>query len=395
MSLTHAPTIRVRPVPATRTPPRHPEPPPRQVTVLVPAHNEERDIIATLESLLAQTVRPNRIIVVCDNCTDSTPRLAGEFGRTSAVPVEVFHTVGNRARKAGALNAGIRHIMRGRDDLAAATRFLVTMDADTHLDEWFIERALFQMNNDDNLGGLSASCLGKEGIGENFYQRALVLFQRIEYGRFAFSRIRQNIHTMSGAGAFYRATALQSLLDQFDRVFDETSLVEDYVTTLDLKDAGWGVTSNQYCIAYTDLMTSVRSLIGQRERWVFETIEVWRKRGWDKHTWLSIAMTILGVLGIAYMALWSTFSVSSIAQHGAHIETKWAAFIAFWSLYHAYSVKHMGWKIMLLEAALLPELLFGFLRNYWLLKSIVRSYGLSVLRFLRIIKVSQESRVWS
>jgi len=48
---------------------------------------------------------------------------------------------------------------------------------------------------------------------------------------------------------------------------DHANLVEDYETTLALKETGWGVTSNQLCIAYTDLMPTLRELQAQRERW--------------------------------------------------------------------------------------------------------------------------------
>ncbi len=45
------------------------------ITVLVPAHNESAAIIETLDSLAQQTYRPDRVIVVADNCTDNTDRL--------------------------------------------------------------------------------------------------------------------------------------------------------------------------------------------------------------------------------------------------------------------------------------------------------------------------------
>ena len=63
----------------------------QKVVLLVPAHNEEVGIVATMESVEAQTLSPDRRIVVCDNCTDATPALARaragwRCGRPSGTP---------------------------------------------------------------------------------------------------------------------------------------------------------------------------------------------------------------------------------------------------------------------------------------------------------------------
>ncbi|WP_371405830.1 glycosyltransferase [Kribbella sp. NBC_00662] len=57
-----------------------------QVVVLVPAHNEEAALPAALNSLWQQTRRPDRVIVVADNCTDGTVALATGPARRSSRP---------------------------------------------------------------------------------------------------------------------------------------------------------------------------------------------------------------------------------------------------------------------------------------------------------------------
>jgi cellulose synthase/poly-beta-1,6-N-acetylglucosamine synthase-like glycosyltransferase len=69
-----------------------------RLTVLVPAHNETLTIGATLESLWGQARRPERVVVVADNCTDDTADVARRGG------AEVFTTVGNSEKKAGAFS---------------------------------------------------------------------------------------------------------------------------------------------------------------------------------------------------------------------------------------------------------------------------------------------------
>ena len=53
---------------------------PLRLTVLVPAHDETLTIGATLESLWAQARRPERVVVVADNCTDDTADVARRGG---------------------------------------------------------------------------------------------------------------------------------------------------------------------------------------------------------------------------------------------------------------------------------------------------------------------------
>ena len=104
---------------------------PVTITVLIPAHNEGSCISETLASLLSQSVPPARVVVVADNCTDATVRLAREAG------VDVHETVDNVHKKAGGLNQALREVLPGLGD----NDCVMVMDADTTLDPGFLEGA--------------------------------------------------------------------------------------------------------------------------------------------------------------------------------------------------------------------------------------------------------------
>jgi cellulose synthase/poly-beta-1,6-N-acetylglucosamine synthase-like glycosyltransferase len=53
-----------------------------QVCILIPAHNEASSIGITLSSLSSQLTSQDRVIVVADNCTDETVKIANEYGVT-------------------------------------------------------------------------------------------------------------------------------------------------------------------------------------------------------------------------------------------------------------------------------------------------------------------------
>ncbi|MEV6055731.1 glycosyltransferase family 2 protein [Streptomyces sp. NPDC052107] len=349
-----------------------------ETVVLVPARNEEAGVLTSLESLAAQTRRPDLIVVVVNNSTDRTEEYARRFADDEDTPLTVVLTFDNNPhKKAGALNFGLRWLREavgGRLD--NRVRHVLVMDADTELHPRFIERARNVIASDPELGGVSAACLGRTDLWRNPWQRYLLGMQIIEYGRAANARFRRDVHTMSGAGSFYRAEALQGLVDWRGEVFweDHRNLVEDYETTLALKESGWKVTANQLCVAYTDLMPTLRELIQQRERWSRGTVDTLRRRGWTKFTWHSISTIVMGLVGFAYIIGWGSRQLVLLAEYGFyHQPLLWALF-AFWIIYPALRVRNLGWKAMLVEAVLIPELVYTIVRAYWLISSIVKSY---------------------
>ncbi|MFJ6484407.1 glycosyltransferase family 2 protein [Streptomyces sp. NPDC091682] len=349
-----------------------------ETVVLVPARNEEVGVFTSLRSLAGQSRTPDLIIVVVNNSTDRTLDFAQQFADDEDTPPTVVLNLDNNPhKKAGALNHGLRWLREavgGR--LTNQVKHVLVMDADTELHPKFIERARNVIASDPELGGVSAACLGRTDLWRNPWQRYLLGMQIIEYGRAANTRFRRDVHTMSGAGSFYRAEALQGLLDWRGEVFweDHSNLVEDYETTLALKESGWKVTANQLCIAYTDLMPTLRELIQQRERWSRGTVDALRARGWTKFTWHSISTLILGLLGAAYILGWGTTQLVAAAKHGFSTQPILLLLFAFWIVYPALRVRNMGWKAMLVEALLIPELVFTLVRTYWLVSSIIKSY---------------------
>ena len=94
-----------------------------QVTVLIPAFNEEKVIVKTLRSLLASTYPNFEIMVVDDGSTDDTYQTVVEtFGKEPRVQI---YSKPNRG-KAAALNFGI---------LRAKGEIIVTLDAQHSV--WF------------------------------------------------------------------------------------------------------------------------------------------------------------------------------------------------------------------------------------------------------------------
>ena len=105
-----------------------PGPRPR-VAVLIPAHNEEAGLLATLASLQPQLGRNDRILVVADNCHDRTAEVARGAG---ADVVERGHA--QLRGKGYALDFGVQALA------AAPPEVVVIVDADCIVGEGAIAR---------------------------------------------------------------------------------------------------------------------------------------------------------------------------------------------------------------------------------------------------------------
>jgi len=342
---------------------------PGDVAVLLPARNEAEQISSTIQALIYQTRPPKRIIVIVNNCTDSgaTAHMAREFHG-----VEVVEMFNNPFLKAGALNEGIRTVMASQ----TLPEFVLTMDADTTPDNDFLENTVNVMNNRREVGGVSTVCDGKQNLGSTRFASQLAEVQRLEYARAAFTRMRKNIHTMSGAGSLLRMKAVLDVVVSRGVLFAERAdnLVEDFEATLEVKRMGWVVINNYYCHVHTDLMTTIPDLMKQRVRWVHGTINELRRRGWAPETWQSILTMWYAYLSIPFFYLWFVLIGFNLSVGSPDIKDYW--FLGFVILFQAISVYRLGWKMMLVAALLLPEVLFALVRHTWVITSLVKSYSL-------------------
>lgn len=108
-------------------------------TVIIPAFNEEQYLPASLAALaqaMASVPMPGQVIVVDNNSTDNTSRVATELG--ARVVFEPVNQI-SRARNAGAA--------------VADTPFLVFVDADTHVSGELLSTALEHLNSGETCGG--------------------------------------------------------------------------------------------------------------------------------------------------------------------------------------------------------------------------------------------------
>ena len=112
------------------------------ISVIIIARNEERRIGKTLQSLRKQTLLPDEVIVIDNASTDSTAKIAKEYGAT--VVYEPI-TVRGKARNTGFL--------------ATKGEFIGLSDADFVLDLHWLKFLYQRISAEKNIGGVSGSIL--------------------------------------------------------------------------------------------------------------------------------------------------------------------------------------------------------------------------------------------
>lgn len=336
------------------------------VTVLVPAHNEEASLPATLSSLAQQEPPPQRIVVVADNCTDRTVEIAREHG------AEVFETVDNVHKKGGGLNQALRYLLpqQGENDV------VMVMDADTMLDPGFLASAIRRFTEDRGLMAVGGVFYGEEGHG------LIGQFQRNEYIRYGreLRRRRGKVFVLTGTASMFRPRALRTVAAERGHsipgvegdVYDTAALTEDNELTIALKSLGALTISPSECTVVTELMPSWRLLWHQRLRWQRGALENIGAYGVTPQTIRYWAQQ----LGIGYgvFALWSYFAlliVMLLATDRWVWFTFWLGLGALFMAERVVTVWRGGWKARLVALAIFPELFFDAFLQLVYVKGVV------------------------
>jgi glycosyltransferase involved in cell wall biosynthesis len=117
--------------------------------IVIPAHNEEKHISLTLQSLVEHTVLPSKIVVVNDNSTDRTAKIVKGFSEKYA-----WITLVNKTSDATHLPGSkvIQAFQKGLETLDDNYDFLVKADADLIFPTNYFETIISHFKSDERIG---------------------------------------------------------------------------------------------------------------------------------------------------------------------------------------------------------------------------------------------------
>nr|WP_302850473.1 polysaccharide deacetylase family protein [Chryseobacterium sp. SSA4.19] len=248
-----------------------------KVSIIVPAYNEEVNIVSSLKNLLNQTYPDFDVILVDDGSTDSTYEKA-KAAFSDHPKLKIF-TKPNGG-KATALNFGISQ---------TDAEYVVCIDADTKLGhnavKYLIARFL-NSNPEEKIAAVAGNV--KVGNSVNWLTR----WQSIEYttsqnfDRLAYAYINA-VTVIPGAIGAFKKSALEEVGG-----YSSDTLAEDCDVTVKILKKGYTIANENRAVAITEAPETVKQFLKQRFRWTYGIMQMFWKQ---KQTFLNTDYKGLGI----------------------------------------------------------------------------------------------------
>ena len=225
------------------------------VSVVIPAFNEEKSIIACVNSVLRSNYPKNKmeIIVVNDGSTDNTAKILKEFKLKNAFK-NLRIIIQTNSGKAHALNNGIKNYAKGE--------LIMCLDGDSMLTKEAIKNAVRHFEQ-KNVMALASNLKIKKDKG------FINLIQRFEYAISYQMKKAQTVfnieYIIGGVGSVFRRRILEKVY-----FYDTNTVTEDIDLTLKILRNGnknFRVIYGSDVVTYTQGALTIKDLVKQRYRW--------------------------------------------------------------------------------------------------------------------------------
>lgn len=245
------------------------------VSVVIPAHNEEKVISDTLEAALKLDYPSYEVIVVDDGSTDHTPQIIANYTQRKNFRIVLKEV---NEGKALALNDGA---------LLAKGEIILTLDADALPDSKILQEIVPHFISSSRVGAVT---------GNPLVRNRTTLLAKIQTAEFTSiislikraQRILGKLLTVSGVVAAFRKAALIDV-----GFWDPDIVTEDINLTWKLQKRAWDVRFEAKAVAWILVPESLRGFWHQRVRWTQGGIEVMRRHADVWRSWRQ--RRILGV----------------------------------------------------------------------------------------------------
>ncbi len=229
------------------------------LSVLIPAHNEEKNIKKTLESVVKANYPKKEVIVIDDGSKDKTAKIVKQF--SSKYPfIKLLRT--NHEGKARALNVGLAK---------ASSEIIILLDADTTIEENALEE-IVQPFSEKNVGASTST------VKVVSTKKILTWFAQVEYAGFYgwnYACDKINAIPVTSPFAAFRRDALKKIGG-----FKGETAVEDHDLCMHLKKEGYIIRMAPNAVGNTIMPETLKGWLKQRMRWRYGILQV-LKEHWD------------------------------------------------------------------------------------------------------------------
>lgn len=236
-----------------------------KISVVVPAWNEGKGVIKTLESILTNGYDNVEVVVVNDGSTDDSDALVRacqkRINRQRPDVAKKFRYIyQKRGGKGVALNTGIK---------ASTGEIILTMDADSALRKGSLKKLIKYF-----LDPKIMAVVGNVEVANN--TTVVGLAQHLEY---FFGFYNKRAHAILGAEYIFGGACAAFRKDVFEKIgmFDTENKTEDIEMSMRTKFHGMKSTYAEDVICYTEGASDVKSLVAQRVRWKKGRLDTFKK----------------------------------------------------------------------------------------------------------------------
>ncbi|MCK0156170.1 glycosyltransferase [Cellulophaga sp. F20128] len=131
--------------------------------IILPAHNEEAFLAATLSAVLQQTLLPQKVIIVNDNSTDATENIIDDFVLQNSI-FQKLNTTSSTQHLPG--SKVINAFNKGLAVLDANYDFIVKLDADIILPSTYFDRIASIFRSNPTVGIAGGFAYEQDATGE-------------------------------------------------------------------------------------------------------------------------------------------------------------------------------------------------------------------------------------
>jgi poly-beta-1,6-N-acetyl-D-glucosamine synthase len=305
-----------------------------KLLVIIPAHNEEDTIEDTINQILIQTRKPDRIVVSADNCTDNTVKIVRRIARKNPI-VKLHITNNNTQRKVGALNQAWLLYSPGYDIVAC-------IDADTVIWQGVLEDLEEELLPRTRCAGIMAKYTFDEeyvpahlrkskepvrgGIAEYkevtklpWKTRQLVRAQRLEFTSHTLDLLRRGRKTyvLGGQATMFRQAALVYAAARNNGYgpWNSDTDVEDMELTWRFQDLKLETLISPTARADAGAMYTLKALWAQRRKWDEGMIRLLLRYGISRQTFYPITQQLKMSLDLLVRVMFVLMLTASIVLH--------------------------------------------------------------------------------
>ncbi|AFS80803.1 family 2 glycosyl transferase [Candidatus Nitrosopumilus koreensis AR1] len=226
------------------------------ISIIIPAYNEEKVIANTIEGLLETKYPKKEIIFVDDGSKDNTLRIAKNYKDQ----IKVLHK--ENGGKATAINYGIQY---------STGEIIVIVDADTIIGRQSLKEIVKGFEVNEHVAAVAGNIKVRNQKNWLTKCQALEYITGIQIVRRAFD-VFGSITIVPGAlGAFKKSFLTEA------GPYGKETIVEDFDQTIKLLKAGLITQGSTKATAYTEAPSTLRDFIAQRKRWYRGNIQVLKR----------------------------------------------------------------------------------------------------------------------